>query len=57
MRGYDVRRFVVHRPARSQRGLSTLSPGVKALSVERLKDLWLIPHLQKGKGGLRDGEV
>ncbi len=40
MRGYDVRRFVVHRPARSQRDMATLSPGVKALSVDRLEVLW-----------------
>jgi len=40
MRDYEVRRFVVHRPARSQRVLSTLCPGVKALSVDRLKELW-----------------
>jgi predicted AAA+ superfamily ATPase len=40
IRDYDVHRFVVHRPSRTQRGLSTLSPGVKALSLDRLTDLW-----------------
>lgn len=40
MRGYDVRRFVIHRPTRSQLDMTALSPGVKALSVDRLKALW-----------------
>ncbi|MBM4085467.1 MAG: ATP-binding protein [Planctomycetes bacterium] len=39
MRGYELSRFVVHRIA-GQRGLSTLTPGVKALPVDRLRDIW-----------------
>lgn len=38
--GYDVRRFVVHRPARGQRRLSTLAPGVQAVPCDRIGDLW-----------------
>ena len=37
---YDVRRFVVHRPSRGRRTFAALSPGVKALPVDRLVDLW-----------------
>jgi len=37
---YDVRRFVVHRASRSQRDMSALSPGVKALPIDRIPDLW-----------------
>ena len=40
---YDVRRFVVHRASRNQRDLSTMSPGVKAVSPDRLTDLWRTP--------------
>lgn len=37
---YDVRRFLVHRPAHKGRGLAVLRPGVKALPADRLAGLW-----------------
>jgi predicted AAA+ superfamily ATPase len=37
---YEASRFVVHLPSRSQRPVSALAPGVKALPVDRLTDLW-----------------
>jgi predicted AAA+ superfamily ATPase len=37
---YDVRRFVVHRPARGKHRLSTLCPGVKALPFTGLSEIW-----------------
>lgn len=37
---YDTRRFVVCRSSSGQRDLSTLRPGVKTLSLNRLSDLW-----------------
>lgn len=40
----DVRRFIVHRASRTQRGLSALSPGVKALPIDRLPELWEVGH-------------
>lgn len=40
IRNHDVRRFVIHRPSRGRRSLSALSPGVKALTVDRLPGLW-----------------
>jgi hypothetical protein len=36
VRGYDVRRRVVHRPTKETRGLSALRPGVRAYGVEDL---------------------
>jgi hypothetical protein len=38
--GYDVRRFVVHRPTRGGRSFSTLCPGVKALPADCLREIW-----------------
>lgn len=40
IKNYDVRRFVVHRPSPQRPRMSALSPGVKALAVDRLADLW-----------------
>ena len=40
IKNYDVRRFLVHRPSRGQLDLSTLRPGVKALSLDRVTALW-----------------
>lgn len=40
IKGYDVRRFVVHRPSRGRRDSSALSPGVIALTVDRLHEIW-----------------
>jgi predicted AAA+ superfamily ATPase len=38
--GYDVRRFVVHRPSGGRRRPAALRPGVKALSADRLAGIW-----------------
>lgn len=38
--GYDVRRFVVHRPSSGQRRVATLAPGVQAVPCDRIGDLW-----------------
>ncbi len=40
IKNYEIRRFVVHRALPGRRSLHTLSPGVKALSLDRLADLW-----------------
>lgn len=37
---YDVRRFVVHLASSGQHRMTALTPGVKALPVDRLADLW-----------------
>ena len=37
---YDVQRFVVHRSSHGERGLSTLSPGVKAIPIDHLCGVW-----------------
>ncbi len=39
IKGYEVSRFVVHRALKSGRHFTTLSPGVKALTVERLEEV------------------
>jgi len=40
IKDYDVRRFVVHRPSGGSRRLTALRPGVKALPVDRLANIW-----------------
>lgn len=40
IKGYDVKRYVVHRKPNGQRNMSALAPGVKALTVDRLGEIW-----------------
>ena len=37
---YRVKRFVVHLPLASQRSLTALTPGVRALAADRLVEIW-----------------
>lgn len=37
---YRVKRFVVHLPLASQRGLTALTPGVRASAADRLVEIW-----------------